>query len=100
MLLTAMMLRSQRAIVQRFEQAGVTSAGVARTAQELELKPGLAWHQLVGHVVLRCPGEGRYYLDLANWERLRRQRRRHAWAIGAAVVLLLALLFWLRAAAG
>ncbi|WP_266170976.1 hypothetical protein [Dyella subtropica] len=99
MLLTAMLMRSQRAIVGRFEQAGITRAEDARTAEELGLKPGLAWHQLVGHVVLRCPGEGRYYLDLANWERLRRRLHRNAWMIGVAVVVLLALLLWLRAAA-
>ncbi|SFR92786.1 hypothetical protein SAMN05216570_0734 [Dyella sp. OK004] len=99
MLLTLVLLRAQRDIVQHFEQAGATAADSARTADELNLKPGIAWHQLVGHVVLRCPGEGRYYLDLANWERLRRQRRRSAWMVGVAVLVLLALLFWLRAAA-
>lgn len=99
MLLTWVLLRAQRDIVRHFMRAGATAADSARTAEALGLKPGIAWHQLVGHAVLRCPGEGRYYLDLANWERLRRQRRRHAWMVGVAVLVLLALLFWLRAAA-
>ncbi|MFC4765657.1 hypothetical protein [Dyella koreensis] len=99
MLLTWVLLRAQRDIVQHFMQAGATAADSARTTEALGLKPGIAWHQLVGHAVLRCPGEGHYYLDLANWERLRLQRRRHTWMVGVAVLVLLALLFWLRAAA-
>jgi len=99
MLLTVVMMRAQRDVVRRFQQVGATAADSARTAGELDLKPGMAWHQLVGHAVLRCPGEGRYYLDVANWASLLQRRRRNLWMIGVAIVMLLALMFWLRAAA-
>jgi hypothetical protein len=39
--------------------------------------------------LLRCPAEGRYFLDVADWQRLR--RRRNAWAM-ALIAGLLALL--------
>ena len=80
------MVHKQRAIVRAFEEGAVTSAGTARTAGQMGLKPGLAWHHLVSHAVLRCPGEGRYFLDVANWQRLCRRRRQ------LAVVVIVALL--------
>lgn len=98
-MLTAMMVRAQRAVVRRFEEAGATSADEARRPEELGLTPGIAWYQLVGRGVLRCPGEGRYFLDRARWEQMLGQRRRHAWIAVVAAVTLVVLLFWLRAAA-
>ena len=89
MVITAMMVRKQQAIVRAFEQAAATTAAMARTAEQLGLKPGMAWHQLVGHAVLRCPGDGRYFLDLANWQRLRQRRRRIALTIIAGLLVVL-----------
>ncbi|MEV8520672.1 hypothetical protein ABZR86_12820 [Dyella marensis] len=99
-MLTAMMLRAQRAIVHRFEEAGATSTESARGAEELKLTPGIAWYQLVERGVLRCPGEGRYFLDRERWELVSSRRRHHAWVMVVAVVALLLLLFWLRTAGG
>ena len=59
MFLTALVIRRQGAIVHRFERAGAIGSASARTAAELGLKPDMAWYQLVGSAVLRCPGEGR-----------------------------------------
>ncbi len=90
MVITAVMVHKQHAIVRAFEQAIATTAATACHAEQLGLKPGMAWHQLVGHAVLRCPGDGRYFVDLVNWRRLRRRRRRMALAaviVGALVVL-------------
>ena len=87
MVVTSFMLLRQRAIVRAFEQGAVTSAATARTAEQLGLKTGLAWHHLVGHAVLRCPGEGRYFLDVANWQRLRRRRRQLALMVVVAVLI-------------
>jgi hypothetical protein len=98
-MLTAMMMRAQRAVVRRFDEAGAASADTARRPEELGLTPGIAWYQLVGRGVLRCPGEGRYFLDRARWEQVVGQRRHHAWVAVVAVAALLILLFWLRAAA-
>ena len=97
MLLTMLLLRTQRAIVQTLEQAGATDAAVARTPEQLGVRPGMAWYQLVGLAVLRCPGEGRYYLDRAKWLWLRQRRRKMALGVGLAVIVLLLGLLWLRA---
>ena len=95
MLIATVMMHKQRSIVRAFERAAVTSPASARTAEQLGLKTtGLAWHHLVGHAILRCPGEGRYFLDVANWQRLRRRRRHVAFVVivvllvGLALVLL------------
>jgi len=74
MLITVVMIKKQRAIVRAFEQAGATTVATACRAEQLGLQPGMAWYQLMGRAVLRCPSEGRYYLDEANWQRLCRRR--------------------------
>jgi hypothetical protein len=92
MVINAVMMIRQRAIVRAFERAAATTAATACTAQQLGLKPGMAWYRLVSHAVLRCPGEGRYFLDVANWQRLRRRRHRIALAVIAGALVLLGLL--------
>lgn len=87
MVITSVMMLRQRAIVRAFEQGAVTSSATARTAEQMGLKPGMAWHHLVGHAVLRCPGEGRYFLDVANWQRLRRRRRHLALMVIVALLI-------------
>jgi hypothetical protein len=96
MFITLLLARRQRAIVRRFEEAGATGPAVAMRPEELGLQPGAAWYQLVGHAVLRCPGEGRYYLDLPSWLHLRHRRRGTAVAVSALILVLLVLLMWLR----
>ena len=90
-MITSVMVHRQRAIVRAFEQGAVTSASTARSAEQMGLKPGLAWHHLVGHAVLRCPGEARYFLDVANWQRLCRRRRQLAVMVIVALLIGLAL---------
>jgi hypothetical protein len=96
MFLTALVMRKQRAIVRSFERAGAFGSASARTPVELGLKPDMAWYQLVGHAVLRCPGSGRYYLDLPSWLRLRKRRRITGLVMAAVIVLLMTLWLWLR----
>ena len=91
MVITSVMMHKQRVIVRAFERGAVTSVATARTAEQMGLKPGMAWHHLVGQAVLRCPGEGRYFLDVANWQRLRRRRRHLALVVIAALLVGLAL---------
>ena len=90
-MITSVMVHKQRAIVRAFEQRAVTSAGTARTAEQMGPKPGLAWRHLVAHAVLRCLGEARYFLDEANWRRLRRRRRHLAVVVIVALLIGLAL---------
>ncbi len=98
MVITAVMLHKQRTLVRAFEQAGATSADRACTAEELELQPGMAWYRLVAHAVLRCPAESRYFLDTANWQRLRRRRRVLALAFIVGLLALLGLILVLNRA--
>ena len=59
----------------------------------------MAWHRLVSHAVLRCPGDGRYFVDMVNWQRLRRRRRVIALAAIAGLLVLLALILLLKVGA-
>lgn len=93
MVITAVMAHRQRAIVRAFEQAAAITVTTACTVEQLGVKPGMAWHQLVSQAVLRCPGEGRYFLDVANWQRLRQRRRRLALlAVIAGLLVVLAVM--------
>lgn len=96
MVISAAMMLKQRAIVRRFERAAATTVATACTPEQLGLKAGIVWFGLVHHGVLRCPGEGRYYLDRNSWLRLGKLRRRVASGIGIAVALLMVLYFSLR----
>ncbi len=95
MLATAVLVRQQNAIVRAFEQGAATTPATACSASRLGLKPGMAWHHLVGHAVLRCPGDGRYFVDLPNWQRMRRRRHRIAVAIIGIVVAVGLLAWWI-----
>lgn len=96
MLIMTVMRHRQRAIVRAFERAGATAVATACSAEQLGLKQGMAWHQLMAAAVLRCPASGRYFLDLANWQRLRRRRRLILLAVAAGLLALLVLLFVVR----
>lgn len=94
--ISAVMMLKQQSIVRAFERAAATTAATACSAEQLGLKQGMAWFQLVHHAVLRCPGENRYFVDIAKWQRLRRLRRRIGLTAIAALLALLALFFMLR----
>ena len=91
MLLTAMRIRRQRAIVRAFGRAGALAAEHARSAEELDLRVDFAWQQLASLAVLRSPVSGRWFLDEANWRQL--CRRRCAVILAVFAGLLLVLLF-------
>lgn len=91
MLLMAMRVHRQRAIVRAFEQAGAVVPEHARSAEQLGVPVGAAWQQLASLAVLRSPASGRWFLDRANWQRL--CRRRLALAAAGVAGLLLVLLF-------
>jgi hypothetical protein len=89
MVITTVLLLRQKKIVRAFERAAATTPAMACTPGQLGLKQGMAWHRLVTHAVLRCPGEGRYFLDVPNWQRLRRLRRRIAVTVIVGLLLVL-----------
>ncbi len=90
MLLTAIRMHRQRAIVRACEQAGAVAADSACGMQELGLSVDFAWRQLASLAVLRSPAAGRWFLDRPNWRRL--CRRRLMLVAGVAIGLLLVLL--------
>ncbi|MEO5829779.1 MAG: hypothetical protein ABIQ36_04340 [Rhodanobacter sp.] len=96
MVINAVMMVKQRTIVRAFERAAATSAATACRPEQLGLKQGMAWYQLVQHAVLRCPGEARYFLDIANWQRLRQRRQRVVLGVMAILLGLLALMLFVR----
>ena len=93
MLLMAVLVRRQRAIVRAFRQAGAVTAGGARSAEQLGLPVGIAWQQLASLAVLRSLASGRWFLDEPNWRRLCRRRLALAVAVAAGLLLVL-LLAW------
>jgi hypothetical protein len=90
MMITSVLLLRQKKIVQAFERTAATTPAMACTPGQLGLRQGMAWHRLVTHAVLRCPGEGRYFLDVPNWQRLRLLRRRIVVAVIIGLLLVLA----------
>lgn len=96
MVINGVMAVQQRKIVRAFQRAAATTAATACKPEQLGLKQGMAWYQLVRHAVLRCPGEGRYFLDMANWQRLRQRRQRVALGVMAILLGLLALMWFVR----
>jgi hypothetical protein len=89
MLLTAMLMRRQRAIVRVFEQAGAVTVDSARSVEQLGLSVGVAWQQLASLAVLRSPASGRWFLDRPNWQRLRRRQIMLAGVVAACLLLVL-----------
>lgn len=70
---------AERRIVEAFEVAGATSVAAARTPEEVGVDPSsLGWRRLTNRAVIReaAPGSGRYYLDRAVWQAVRRTRMR------------------------
>lgn len=96
MLLTAMLVRRQRAIVRAFERAGAVTVDRACSVEQLGLSVGIAWQQLASLAVLRSPASGRWFLDRPNWRRLCRQRLWLAVAVAAGLLLLLLFAWSLR----
>ncbi len=92
MVITYVMMLKQKRIARAFEHAGALALTTARTPDQLGLTPGLAWHRLVTHGVLRCPGEGRYFLDVPKWQQLRRLRMRIAIAAIVSLLVVLAVI--------
>ena len=87
------MLIKERQIVEAFMRAGATSASSAVAPGDIAVDLGsVGGRRLIGRAIIREAGEGRYYLDLPEWEALRRHRRRVLFVI-LLLIALLALFF-------
>jgi hypothetical protein len=84
-------LIKEKHIVAAFESVGAISAPNATTPASIGVQERVAFHKLLRRAILRDAGAGRFYLDVASWEALRRTRRRMALAIR---LLVLAAALW------
>jgi hypothetical protein len=91
----AVILMKERHIADAFRTAGATSAAAARLPQDLNVgMHGAGWRVLHRNAFVREAGEGRYYLDVPNWDASNRARRQRA-LIAGIIVLALLLSFYL-----
>jgi hypothetical protein len=90
-------ISKQKHLVAAFRNAGAIAPEHARTPRELGLSEGLAWRRLHLNAVLRETSTGAWYLDQASWDALRVRRRRIAsLVVGAALLVLALLLYYVR----
>lgn len=83
----AVIVRTQKHIVECYRAAHATTPNAARAPGELGIEESMIFTGLVRRAVLRDAGGGRYYLDEPSWEALGTSRRRIV-----MMVLMLALL--------
>lgn len=82
------MLIKEREVVDAFMRAGATSAATAVPPGDLSVDlGGVGGRRLVKRAILREAADGRYYLDLFEWELLRRHRRRVLFVILLLIAL-------------
>jgi len=84
----AVILLKEKHIVVAFRQAGALSPAAAMTPAAIGVAERLAFLKLERRAVLKETGSGRFYLDEASWEALRRMRRRIALLLGLLVLAL------------
>ncbi len=81
-------LRHERQIVRRFQEAGAISPSTAQHLDDLHPGHRLGLHRLRKRAVIREAQPDRFYLDQEVWEALSRTRRRVSLAVLALIVLL------------
>ena len=73
----AVIIIKERRLVEAFSAAAATSPERARTVESLGIESDASsLKRLQKNAVIREGAPGRYYLDTASWEALRRMRRR------------------------
>jgi hypothetical protein len=81
-------LRQERTVVRRFQEAGAVSPATAKSLDELQPGHRLALHRLRNRAVIREAQPDRFYLDQEVWEAVSRTRRRVSLAVLALIILL------------
>jgi hypothetical protein len=81
-------LRHERKIVRRFQEAGALTAATAKSLDDLHPGHRLALHRLRNRAVIRVAQPDRFYLDLEVWVAVSRTRRRVSLAVLALIILL------------
>ncbi len=86
----AVVLRKERDLVGKFQEAGALSTDKARTLTELRIHDsGVAWQRLTRRAVVREGAPGTWYVDMPSWEALRYIRHRMLFVILAIVLIAL-----------
>jgi hypothetical protein len=81
-------LRQERTVVRRFQEAGAVSPATAKSLDELQPGHRLALYRLRNRAVIREAQLDRFYLDQEVWEAVSRTRRRVSLAVLALIILL------------
>jgi hypothetical protein len=81
-------LRSERAVVRHFREAGAISPSSAKSLDDVHVRHSLAVRRLRHRVVIREAQPDRFYLDEEVWDALGRTRRQVSLAVLALLVLL------------
>ena len=81
-------LRHERKVVRRFNEAGAVSPATAKTLDDLQPGHRLAVHRLRNRAVIREAQPDCFYLDQEVWEAVSRTRRRVSLAVLALIILL------------
>jgi hypothetical protein len=82
-------LRHERQIVRRFQEAGAISPATAKPLDDLHPRHHLVLLRLRNRAVIREAQPDRFYLDQEVWEAFSLTRRRVSIAVLALIVLLI-----------
>lgn len=85
----------QNEYIRKFKRAGASSPAAALTLDELRIRNSAIFRRLLAKGVFAEAGNGRYYIDLDQAEEFLALRRRFAFFVGLAVVLVTLVLFLL-----
>jgi hypothetical protein len=80
-------MNRQRALVDRFRDAGATSASAAKSLSEIGVEPSFMFSRMRARGVFVPAGGDRWWFDVAAWETFRRRQGRR---MLLAVVVVLA----------
>lgn len=82
-------LRHERQVVRRFQEAGAVSPATAKTLDELHPHHHLVLLRLRNRAVIREAQPDRFYLDQEVWDAVSRTRRQVSLAVLVLIVVLI-----------
>ncbi len=79
-------MNRQRDLVDRFRDAGATSAGAAKSLSEIGVEPSFMFSRMSSRGVFVPAGGDRWWFDAVAWERFKRRQGRRM-LLAAGVIL-------------
>ncbi len=86
-------ISQQNNLIRKFKKADAADPAAARRLDEFRVRDNRIFRGLVRRGVFVEAGEGRYYIDLDQAAEFKSLRRRIAFYVGLAIVLLALILF-------